>query len=53
MEHNKGHNYNGMYLCAKNSPSKNICETNIHSKLKKLENNILDVELDFIKLINY
>jgi len=53
MEHNKGHNYNGMYLCAKNSPSKNICETNIHSKLKKLENNILDVELDCIKLINY
>jgi hypothetical protein len=38
-----------MYLCAKNSPSKNICEKNIHSKLKNLENNILDVEVDFIK----
>ncbi len=49
MEHNKGHNYNGMYLCAKNSPSKNICEKNIHSKLKNLENNILNFEVDFIK----
>jgi hypothetical protein len=49
MEHNKGHNYTSMYLCVKKSPSKNICKKNIHSKLKILENNILDVEVDFIK----
>jgi hypothetical protein len=49
MEHNKGHNYTNMYLCVWNSPPKNICENNIHSKLKILENNILDVEVDYIK----
>jgi hypothetical protein len=49
MEHNKGHNYSNMYLCARNSPSKNICEKNICSNLKILENNILNVEVDFIK----
>jgi hypothetical protein len=49
MEDNKGHNYIGMYLCARNNPSKTICKKNIHSKLKILENNILDVEVDFIK----